>query len=297
MALLVALLAACDSDSPQERVVVDFSGPTMAQEAPPLADDLPVLRAAVGAMISPKETYSLYHELFQYLSERVGRQLVFVQRKTYEEVNALFGSRELDVGFVCSGPYASGGEEHDFELLATPEVDGSHFYRSYLIVGKDSPFRSLEDLQGRSFAFTDPDSNTGYTVPLYWLHQEGLSAKEFFSSTMFTYSHDNSILAVARGLVDGACVDSLIWEYLAATTPEITDKTRIIRISDPFGIPPIVASRHLDPSVRQELRDALLQMHLAPQGQEILRKLMIERFILPEDAWYDSIREMMESLP
>jgi phosphonate transport system substrate-binding protein len=297
MTLLVALLAACDSGSPQERVVVDFSGPTLAREAPPLADDLPVLRAAVGAMISPKETYSLYHELFQYLSERVGRQLVFVQRKTYEEVNTLFGSRELDVGFVCSGPYASGGEVHDFELLATPEVDGSHFYRSYLIVGKDSPFRSLEDLQGRSFAFTDPHSNTGYTVPLYWLHQEGRSIKEYFSGTMFTYSHDNSILAVARGLVDGACVDSLIWEYLAATSPEITDKTRIIRISDPFGIPPLVASRHLDPLVRQELRDALLEMHLDPQGQEILRKLMIERFILPEDAWYDSIREMMESLP
>ncbi len=277
-------------------MVVDFSGPTLPQETPPQADDLPVLRAAVGAMISPKETYALYHELFQFLSERAGRRLVFVQRKTYEEVNALFGSRELDVGFVCSGPYASGGVAYDFELLATPEVDGSHFYRSYLIVGRESPFHSLEDLYGRSFAFTDPHSNTGYTVPLYWLQQQGCSIKECFSSTMFTYSHDNSILAVARGLVDGACVDSLIWEYLAVTNPEITDKTRIIKVSEPFGIPPIVASKHLPQEIRQELRNTLLEMHHTPQGQYILKKLMIERFIPPEDSWYNSIRNMVESL-
>ncbi len=292
--LLTSLLLGCDTEQTQgQRVTVDFSSPPL-QAQHRGAEELPELRTAVGAMISPKETHALYQELFVYLARQVQRRPIFLQRKTYAEVNALFERQELDLGFLCAGPYVSGKGRQGFELLATPVVNGSHSYHSYLIVHQDSPFQSLADLQGRSFAFTDPQSNTGRLVPLYWLHELGTTPGKFFAKTIFTYSHDNSILAVAQGLVDGAAVDSLIWDYLAARSPEAVARTRIIKVSEPYGIPPLVVSTTLPPELRRELKQALLTMHETPEGAALLHKLLIERFVRPDDTWYDSIRAMLE---
>lgn len=294
-ALLV--LVSCDSGSnEQQRIVVDFSGPTLESVGVAPQGQAPVLRAAVGAMISPKQTYLLYRDLFAYLSEQVNRRLFFVQRKTYREVNGLFGSGELDLGFVCTGPYASGSQKYGFELLATPEIDGSHFYHAYLIVGADSDAQEFEDLHGKTFAFTDPDSNTGYMVPLYWLQQLHATPRSFFARTLFTYSHDNSIVAVSQGLIDGASVDSLIWEHMAATHPEITSRTRVIKVSEAFGVPPVVAASSLPQDLRNQLQTVLLEMHTTAQGQKILSELKIDRFTVPQEGWYESIRQMLQQL-
>jgi phosphonate transport system substrate-binding protein len=159
-------------------------------------------------------------------------------------------------------------------------------------VNKASQFNRIEDLKGRVFAFTDPDSNTGKLVPTYWLFEMGEQPETYFSKTIYTYSHDNSILAVAKGLVDGAAVDGLIWEYYHQKDPAFTSRTRIIRKSEPYGIPPLVASKHLSPELKDRIRQLFFSMHNDPEGQKILAELMIDKFIAPKDEWYDSIRQM-----
>jgi phosphonate transport system substrate-binding protein len=176
--------------------------------------------------------------------------------------------------------------------VATPQVQNSHFYRSYLIVNNTSQFKGLEDLRGRIFAFTDPDSNTGKLVPTYWLSLMGEKPETFFRKTIYTYSHDNAILAVAKALVDGAAVDSLIWEYYHHKNPIFTSKTRIIRESEPYGIPPLVASSTIPFELMTKIRGLLFSMHQDLQGQTILKELMIDKFIAPQDKWYDSIRKI-----
>ena len=254
------------------------------------------LRVAVGAMISPKETTVYYRQILDYISSHIGKESELIQRKTYDEINELFGKGEIDLAFICSGPYANSKDKYGFELLATPQVKGSHFYHSYLIVNKDSPFHRLEDLRGRVFAFTDPESNTGKLVPTYWLAQAGEKPETFFGKTIYTYSHDNSIMAVAKGLVDGAAIDGLIWEYYDYKNSSLTSQTRIIRKSDPYGIPPIVAHRDSDPKLKDRIRQFLFSMHQDPEGQRILAELMIDRFIAPREQWYETIRKMKQNL-
>jgi phosphonate transport system substrate-binding protein len=188
----------------EAEVVVDFSKTVAVEQPGAHIMKNPTLNVAVAAMISPKETVAYYRQLLDYIGEKLGREVQFVQRKTYGEVNELLGIGQIDLAFICSGPYVTGKPIYGFELLATPEVQGSHFYQSYLIVNKASQFKSLEDLKGRIFAFTDPESNTGKLVPAYWLYEMGEQPETFFSKTIYTYSHDNSILAVAKALVDGA---------------------------------------------------------------------------------------------
>ena len=90
------------------------------------------------------------------------------------------------------------------EALVVPEVNGIPLYYSYLIVRADAPFRSLADLRDRTFAFSDPLSNSGRLVPVYQLALMGETPESFFGRYIFTYAHDNSIKAVAENLVDAA---------------------------------------------------------------------------------------------
>ena len=288
--VFLTVLTGCGGDS--DAVVVDFNK-TIAVERPlsPISEAT-AFNVAVAAMISPKATFGYYRQLLDYIGEKLGREVQFIQRKTYGEINELLGIGLIDLAFICSGPYAAGKEMYQFELVATPQVQKSNFYQSYLIVNKASQIKRLEDLKGRVFAFTDPDSNTGKLVPTYWLFEMGEQPETYFSKTIYTYSHDNSILAVAKALVDGAAIDGLIWEYYHQKDPVFTSRTRIIRKSEPYGIPPIVASKYLSPKLKNRIRELFFSMHIDPKGQKILAELMIDRFIAPKDEWYDSIRQM-----
>jgi phosphonate transport system substrate-binding protein len=286
----LAVVSGCGRDS--DAVVVDFNKTIVVERPESPIPELTTFNVAVAAMISPKETFGYYRQLLDYIGEKLGREVQFIQRKTYGEINELLGIGQIDLAFICSGPYAAGKEEYDFELVATPQVQESSYYQSYLIVNKASQFERLEDLKGRVFAFPDPESNKGKLVPTYWLFENGEQPEAYFSKTIYTYSHDNSILAVAKGLVDGAAVDSLIWEYYHQKDPAFTSRTRIIRKSEPYGIPPIVASKFLSPELKDRIRQLFFEMHLDPRGQKILNELMIDRFLEPRDAWYDSIRQM-----
>ncbi|HEX9882910.1 MAG TPA: phosphate/phosphite/phosphonate ABC transporter substrate-binding protein, partial [Desulfobaccales bacterium] len=203
---------------------------------------------------------------------------------------------EIDLAFICSGPYASTKDRYGFVPLAVPEVQGNTSYRAYLIVNRSSHFQRFQDLKGQTFAFTDPDSNTGRLVPTFWLAELNQRPETFFQHIIYTYSHDNSILAVARGLVAAAAVDGLVWEYYQATNPVFTSKTRIIKKSEAYGIPPLVVSRHLPAAEREQLQQALLTMHLDPEGRKILAELMIDRFLPLQEEWYEPIRSMQRYL-
>lgn len=292
--LMLLLFPACSSENAPQ--VVDFTKTITVARPGEGQHSRPILRVAVGAMISPKETFVYYRQLLDYLGDNLDRDVELIQRKTYGEVSELIGKGLIDLAFICSGPYASGKEKYGFELLATPEVQGSHFYRSYLIVNKDSSFQRLENLKGRVFAFTDPDSHTGKVVPTYWLSEMHENPETFFGKAIYTYSHDNSILAVAKGLVDGAAVDGLIWEYYQSRDPSLIAQTRIIRKSEPYGIPPVVASKTLSAESKERVRKLLLSMHQDTGGRAILQELMIDRFIEPREEWYNAVRQIEQDL-
>src|SRR5574341_1426568 len=111
---------------------------------------------------------------------------------------------------------------------------------------------------------------------------------------LYTYSHDNSIIAVAEGLADAAAVNSLVYEYMKETKPEIISKTRIIEVSPPFGNPPVVVPRNIDPFLERRLRDIFLNMDKDEEGRKILSAIRIDRFVNISDNAYDSVREMRD---
>ena len=253
----------------------------------------PPLKIGLAAMISPKETLIYYNGLLGYIGQKVGRKVEMVQYRTYDEMDAALEKRDLDIAFVCSGPYVRDHDKFGAELLVAPQSYGKPFYHAYIIAPAASPAKSLRISKGKTFAFTDPKSNTGRIVPTYMVSKDfGMPPEKFFSTVKFTFSHDKSIEEVSKGAVEGASVDSLIYDYLAAKSPASTKGTKIVAKSAPYGIPPVIVNPKIDPALKAKVKEALLAMHADAKGKAILEGIMVDKFIVPKDKDYDSVREM-----
>lgn len=285
------LVAGTTCNSPEPPTRISLKTTESARETTP-PQKLQPLRIGMGAMITPKEGYVYYQQLKGFIEKRLGRPVQLVDRENYDEMNGLLESGGVDAAFVCAGPYVEGKAKFNLELLVMPLVKGKPVYHAYILVHKDSPINNFVELRGKVFAFTDPKSNSGKLVPTYMLAKMRESPESYFSRIEYTYGHDKSIRAVAEKIVDGAAVDSLIWEYITIRKPELTGQTRIIAKSAPYGIPPMVVRPGLDPEVKKKLKDILLSAADDPEGKEILKGMMIDAFVTGDDKNYDSIREM-----
>lgn len=248
-----------------------------------------VLSVAIATMLSPKETFSLYEELLRYIEEKAGYKIKLKQRRTYREVNEMLREGKLDFALVCSGAYIAGRKEFNLKLLVAPVVDGKTYYRAYIIVNKSSPIKNISDLKDKSFAFTDPLSNTGYNYVIKLLKDKNTSPEEFFNHTIFTYAHDNSIQAVSRNLVDGASVDGLVYDYLKKKSPDRVEKIKIIHKSEWFGIPPFVYVPGRNNTLISQIQKILVEMHEDEKGKEILKDLSIDKFVIVNRTIYEGI--------
>jgi len=270
----------------------------LLSESPQSGEAWPVpLRIGVAAMISPKTTYTYYEKLLQRAGVIVGRPVELVQRKSYQEMNELLKRRELDAAFVCAGPYVAGHDQFGMELLVAPVSHGKQVYHSYIIVREDSGIRSVDDLHGRTFAFTDPDSNSGCLAPRHLLAGRDQTPNTFFGRCFYSYSHDNSIQAVLKGTADGAAVDSIIWEFAKDLDPALARQIKIVWESPPYGIPPIVVHPDLAEAEKERLRQLFLHLHEDESAHKFMQELRIDRFERTKDSNYESVRQMLRETP
>ena len=253
------------------------------------------LKIGVAAMVSPKETVRYYKQLIDYIAAKLGSPVEMVQKESYDDMDGMLERGQVQLAFVCSGPYVKDREKFGVELLVAPQSHGKPFYHAYIIVHRDSTIKDLAGLQGKKFAFTDPKSNTGALVPSYMIAKEfKVKPEKFFGEVVYTRSHDRSIEAVAKKFIDAASVDSLIYDYAVQKDPLYTSLTRIITRSPPYGIPPLVATKRVDPGLKNRIKKLLLNMHADPEGKAILDGIMVDKFIVPIDSDYDSVRTMSD---
>jgi phosphonate transport system substrate-binding protein len=299
--IIVAVFLVINPNQPQDVIELSLYSQPQVTPLQPVQDaglrisaqpDQELLRVAISGVLSPSQTLQHYQELLNYLGQRLGRRVTITLKPTYAEVNDLIRGGRIDVAFICSLAYVKGNEDFGMELLVAPQMYGQTVYYSYLIVPKDSPSTGLKDLRGGSFALTDPLSNTGHLAPTYQLLLLGETPASFFSQHLYTYSHDNSIIAVADKLVDGAAVDSLVFEHLIVSDTELGSKLKVIDRWGPYGIPPVVVNPTLAAPFKQQLIDLFLDVQNTDEGKGILRNLAIDRFVIVPDDIYSSIREM-----
>lgn len=225
-----------------------------------------------------------------YLESATGLRVEFIQRGVYAPIIDGLRSAQIDFAWVCGYPYVLHARE--LRLVAVPIWRGKPLYQSYLIAGARSPATGLADLQRRSFAFSDPLSNSGYLYIRYLLAQQKLRIEEYFSRSFFAHSHPNVVESVAEGLSEGGAVDGYVWEVLSEVSPALTARTRLLQRSPEFGFPPIVAAGHVAVPLLSSVQRALLAMHESPDGRAVLDELRLDRLEAGTPRLFDSIAHM-----
>ena len=239
--------------------------------------------------------FGVYRFVADYAGEKLGRRTELGVGSSFDQ----FAAGEADVGFLCGLPYVQLARQPrpPVELLAAPLLQGERYggrpiYFSDVIVHVDSPYRSFPDLRGRSWAYNDPDSHSGYNVTRYQLVKMGETGG-FFGRVVEAGSHQRSVRMVCSGEVDAAAIDSQVLAIELRDQPDLGTRLRVIDTLGPAGIQPVVAASRLPDDLKAEIRDVLLAMGDDPVAEARLARGFVERFVPVSEENYDDVRAML----
>jgi phosphonate transport system substrate-binding protein len=198
------------------------------------------------------------------------------------------GEGRIDLAFVCSPPliWLKGA----IEAIAAPVFTDARFagralYSSEVVVRRDSPYRSFEDLRGTRWAVNEPSSWSGY-----WVVLQKVGDWSYFGDVVQSGFHQRSLQLVAQGEVDAAAIDSQVLAVEQRDDPALARRLRVVATLGPAPSQPVVVRSALEPGVKAWLQNRLLNLPRA-----VLGRFFIEGFAPPPD--YATIAAVVGSRP
>ena len=247
----------------------------------------------------PTDLLTAGEEFGRVLGGLVGTPVRVTVASDYAAVIEALRNQTADLAFVHPAGYVLANREAKAKIVVQNLWHGKRTFTSRIFVKKDSGIKTLEDLRGKTIAFVDPASSSGYIYPMVMLIQRGLvknrDPKTFFREVVFSGAHDASMRSLLNGHVDAiAAFDLAREEYLK----DPAERERITFVAETPPIPEagIAARSGLDPAMFTRVRDALIRIR-APEHGDLLRRLYnIDGFGPADDREYESVRAAIELL-
>src|SRR5256714_8732273 len=174
------------------------------------ADDWKAKYPEITFAVIPAENGSgvteRYGPFVNYLSKELGIKVTLRVANDYAAVIEGQRAGNIHIGYYGPASFARArltGVKTDAFVIDV-NADGSKGYYSVFYVLAKSPYQKIEDLKGKNLGLVDPNSTSGYNMPLYTLDKLGIGPDSFFAKTQVTGSHENAVLALAQGTVDVA---------------------------------------------------------------------------------------------
>lgn len=266
--------------------------------APARAAD-PPLHLVLTPSQKPTDLLKAGEEFGQALGKLVGRPVRVTVASDYAAVIEALRNRTADLAFVHPAGYVLANREAKARIVARNLWHGKATFTARLYVRKESGLKSLEELRGRTIAFVDPASSSGYIYPMVMLIQRGLvrnrDPKTFFREVVFAGSHDAAMRALLNGHVDAiASFDMAREQYLK----DPAERERVAWVAETPPIPEagVAAREGLDAATFARVRDALVQIR-GPAHADLLKRLYdIDGFEPASDSDYDPVRAAIDLL-
>src|SRR5262245_62096884 len=207
--------------------------------------------------------------------------------------------KKAELGHLGPKSYvaASANNYANVEPIAQLQLaNGSLGYRSCLIVHADSDMFSPEDVAGKTFAFNDPNSTSGYLVPsAFFMMEMNVDPTKLFSKVTFSGSHEASILAVANRKVDVASTNLPDLQQLTRENKVARGALRVIWVSKIIPNDPIVVRKDLPPSFKSAIQESLTTMRA--RNTEAFKEIgaWLGGFVPADDSKYQVIRDLNET--
>ena len=210
--------------------------------------------------------------IIEYLQKEMGVAVKgYVTQDHAAAVEALRNG-EADISFMGGLPYVLAHEIIGAEVILSEVYRGSPTYSARIFVLKDSGIEKVEDLKGKSIAFADPISESGFIYPLEIMVEAGLlkrgdDPKVVFSDVYFAGGYQQAIQALANGLVDAAGVSQFVDLLL---TPEQLPKITWIAESKPIPSHLVCVRKGLDKERVDAFKQAMLKLN-QPENKHLLK--------------------------
>jgi phosphonate transport system substrate-binding protein len=259
----------------------------------------PSLHLVLTPSQKPTELIASGEAFAASLGQLVGVPVRVTVAADYAGVVEALRNHTADLAFLHPVGYVLANREARAVIVAKDRWDGNTSYTSRIYVRKESGLKSLDDLRGKTIAFVDPSSTSGYVYPMVMLIEKGLvrnrDPKTFFKEFVFSGSHDAGLQALINGHVDAfASFDQAREQYLK----DPAQREKLIWVAESAPIPEggICARDGLDPAMFAKVRAALLSMK-GPTYAPILKALYdIDGFEPAEDREYEPVRAAMDLL-
>jgi phosphonate transport system substrate-binding protein len=207
--------------------------------------------------------------------------------------------KKAEIGHLGPKAYveASTNNYANVEPVAQLQLaNGSLGYRSCLIVHADSDLFSPEDTAGKTFAFNDPNSTSGYLVPSsFFMTEMGIDPQKHFGKVIFSGSHEASILAVANRKVEVASTNLPDLQQLTRENKVPRGALRVIWVSKLIPNDPVVVRKDLPPGLKAAIQESLVSMR--SRAPETFKEIgaWVGGFVTADDAKYQVIRDLNET--
>lgn len=241
--------------------------------------------------------------LTDYLHKETGLYFTTAVPASYIAVVEAFGTDKVDVAAINTFSYLMAHAKYGAEARLRVVRQGQTSYCGEIIARVGTGINSLKDLSGKSFAFVDPSSTSGYILPKALFDSLGIR----LGHTVFAMEHPNVVTMVYQHRVDaGACYyappdpkTGAIMDARArvlAQFPDVAKKVKIIGFTQYIPNDPIVFRKNLSRKLKRIITDALLKFVKTPVGKKAWEDIYdVTGLVRTNDSDYDGIRALLKA--
>ena len=171
------------------------------------AAQLPQIRIGLIGGENEADRLGRYEDYRKLLEETFGVPVRLFPAGDYAGVVQAFAAGQLDLSAASPAVYAAAWVETNGDvepLLVAEQEDGSISYVGVMVARADSGIADLAAMRGRSLAWPDPNSASGYLIPRFALRRAGIDPATYFSRTGFAGGHEQAVVAVLQRQYDAA---------------------------------------------------------------------------------------------
>ena len=260
---------------------------TMAQAA---SGDL---QFGVGLFQPDKEKNdATYRPLADYLAAKLGRKVVLRTVDTWEGLAKSLSNGETDIALMGPWGYVLANHRAGAQAVATILYEGKPEYFAIMVTHPKSGIRRIEDLKGKTFAFGDKGSTSGYLIPFYEFQKMKLDPEKFLGKVIYT-KHQAIETQVVRGELDAGADYNRNRDAMIADGLIKAEDSRIFWTSAPLPNDALAVSAELfkDKALIARLRQALEGIGAELKENPKLLPARYTGFVKKDNSYYKPIRD------
>jgi phosphonate transport system substrate-binding protein len=219
----------------------------------------------------------------------------------YITVVEAFGSNRADIAVINSFGYLLTNSKYGAVARLKTLRHGKDSYAGAIMVHANSGIKSLQDLNGKRFAFTDASSTSGYLFPLKVLNDNKIK----LGNTVFAGKHDTVVTMIYQRQVDAGAVfyadpfggkieDAR--EKVMTQFPDVEKKVIILKLTDAIPNDPFIFRKGLPEEITQSFIKGLTKFLQTKDGKEAFRIIYgLDGIVPATDGDYDGLRRVLKS--